>query len=179
MKQINIFTKYNPVQAIELMIAALEHFKNSNKLRLDMDSFGRYSEDSETCYGCLATCSIFYVTGEEPTKNNIEWTKHPVNGYTEDSVSSFENAIDDFRIGDVETFLLHWVPDYFDSEMNEGLDQYKGLLEIDLSEFSYRSASLHLDGDYESIDEETIKDFIKEATSIKDKINKKLGHLWN
>lgn len=100
-EQENICQKYTHPEIIQIVIEAIDHFKKTRFLKLDMSSFG-HARDT-VCYGCMATCAVFYLMDETPNKDNIE--NHPINGYTEDSVDWFEFAVDELRCGSVSGFI--------------------------------------------------------------------------
>lgn len=109
----NIFKHINPIQAIDYAIKGIERFRNKEGFKFDMETFGTYGRylggDDNICYGCLATACIFTIVDEEPNEDNIDYVYHPVNGYTRDSVSDFEDAMDSLRQGMIISFLEQFV----------------------------------------------------------------------
>lgn len=105
-------TLEKPSVFIKLVMESILHFKDDDNFGFDMGTYGEFDHNKGRCYGCAATCAIFYLTKEEPNEDNIEPENHPINGFTKDDVEDFEGVVDSFR--SYEELAIGEVLDYFE-----------------------------------------------------------------
>lgn len=96
-----------PSEALQAMVDGLLEQNARPDFRIDMNTFGSFSEMKHVCYGCAATCAVQKLIGVNFNKENINLRGLAVNIEHVD-LSAFEWRIDMARMGLLRLLFLYF-----------------------------------------------------------------------
>jgi len=105
-----------PSEALRAMVDGLLEQSQREDFLIEMSDWGSATE--KVCFGCAATCTLQKVAGinlmpgtQRYGVGNLDWRSDQL-GLDENDVNHFENAMNDARMGDLETLF-----EYFDIDV--------------------------------------------------------------
>lgn len=123
-----------PSDAVEAMIKGLMRFGNDRVkwFKLDMKTYGRYSERTKLCYGCAATCTVMQGTGVKFDKETIiTGHRHEALGTRGDAdIEAFEDCIENLRLGLPFSLLNYY--GFGSSSLLAGWDIFREIMKFPL-----------------------------------------------
>jgi hypothetical protein len=92
-------------EIVQAMIDGL----NKEWVKVDMCSYGKYNDLSNTCFGCAATNTICQIMDKQIDKKYISFRSERALdiGTDQDFLESFEQAINSLRLGNVHEYNMY------------------------------------------------------------------------
>lgn len=114
-----------PSAALQAMVDGLRKQSQRQDFKVDMSTFGYYDFETETCFGCAATCAVQEAFGVTFDKESIDFLVYRAEAVKCDArdLDKFESAIDCARQGDLR-YLFRFFGAEYSAEFDHRFELY-------------------------------------------------------